>query len=347
MNNEIETFDFSAKAPEVEKTDWTIYAIDATKNIAPPEPILIQSSTDIALFNRRNISTTGAAMKVGKTFLTSAFISALLHKVGFMGFHCPIENIKALFVDTEMDYSDTQEVNIRVNKCIGEPERKNLDNFISLNLREVSKPLRIAIIEAAIIEFRPDIVFIDGSVDICQNFNEIEASTETIETLTTWATKYNCHINTCLHVNKGKMGAMELRGHLGSIHRQKNEVTLLLSKKIDTVNYVEVNAIDSRRKPIDDFCFRINNNALPEPYYPEAQPPQNHRLKTLFEKCIPALSSLRYSELTEKVMEMGNVKISTAKDKITKAVELGFIFKNDFGLYYLKQPEGVQEEMPF
>jgi len=46
-------------------------------------------------------------------------------------------------------------------------------------------------------------------------------------------------------------------------------------------------------------------------------------------------------------MEMGKVKISTAKDKITKAVELGFIFKNDFGLYYLKQPEDVQEEMPF
>lgn len=342
-----DVYDFSAKAPEVKKIDWTIYAIDATQNIAKPEPLLIQSSSDITLFNRRNISTTGAAMKVGKTFLTSAFIAAIIHKDGFMGFHCPNENIKVLFVDTEMDKSDTQEVNIRVNKCIGEPERKNLDNFISLNLREIDKTTRVLVIESAIIEFAPDIVFIDGSVDICNNFNEIEASTETIETLTTWATKYNCHINTCLHVNKGKMGAMELRGHLGSIHRQKNEVTLLLSKKIDTINYVEVNALDSRRKPIDDFCFRINNDAMPEAYYPEAQPPQNQRLKTLFEKCIPALSSLRYSELTEKVMEMGKVKISTAKDKITKAVEIGVLYKNEVGLYYLKQPEHVQDEMPF
>jgi len=327
--------------------DWTPYAVDATKKILKPEPLLIQSNTDIALFNRRNISTTGAAMKVGKTFLTSAFIAALLHKEGFMGFHCPIENVKVLFVDTEMDLSDTQEVNMRVNRCIGEPERKNLDNFISLNLREIDKPTRVEVIESAIIEFRPDICFIDGSVDICSNFNEIEASTETVEMLTTWATKYNLHINTCLHVNKGKMGAMELRGHLGSIQRQKAEVTLLLSKKVDVLNYVEVKPLDSRRKPIDDFCFRINVEAMPEAYYPDAQPPQNNKLQTLFEKCIPLLTSMRFTELTVKVMEHGSVKIDAAKGKIGEALKKGVIHKNEFGLYYLKQIDNVQEEMPF
>jgi hypothetical protein len=331
--------------PETD-SDWKKYIVDTTKKISKPDPILIQSSTGIPLFHYRNLSSAAAAMKVGKTKENIAFVTAILHPEGFLNFHCPKADARVLFGDTEMDSSDTMEFVIGVNKCLGKPENTVLNNFIALNLREVLKPERAKYIEDAIIDFKPDFVIVDGIVDLCNDFNSIADSSATVEMLTTWASKYNCHVHTNIHVNKGANNS-ETRGHLGQILRQKGEVTLLLSKKIDTVNYVEVKPIDSRHRPIEDFYFRINNDGLPEEFFPLPKDTKTDILKSIIEKCFEVEKSLRYAELTLKIMEHGKVKIDAAKTKIQKAVKSNLIYKNEVSMYCLRYVEAEDLSIDF
>jgi len=330
--------DINDLTPFATEIDWKQFVIDSTKKIQKPEAFLIQTSTGIALFHNRNISNTAAAMKVGKTKQNIAFITAILHPEGYLDFHCPISDVRVLFGDTEQDASDTMEFVNGVNKCLGKPENTILDNFKALNLREVLKSERAQYIEAAIIDFKPHFCIIDGIVDLCNDFNSIADSSATVEMFTAWASKYNCHIHTNIHVNKGANN-QETRGHLGQILRQKGEVTILLTKKIDTVNYVEAKIIDSRHRPIDEYFFRINNDGLPETFQPIAKEPKADVLREIINKCYEGEKYLRYAELTLKLMEHGKVKIDAAKKKIQKAVKDNLIYKNEVELYCLRVAE--------
>jgi hypothetical protein len=288
-------------------------------------------------------------MKVGKTKHDIGIVTAILHPEGYMDFHCPFSDARVLFGDLEQDASDTMEFVNGVNKLLGLPENTVLDNFKAMNMREVLKSDRAKYIEAAIIEFKPHFVIIDGIVDLCNDFNNIADSSETVEMLTTWASKYNCHIHTNIHVNKGEKN-QETRGHLGQILRQKGEVTILLTKKIDTVNYVEAKLIDSRHRPIDNYYFRINNDGLPEPFEPLSMPKaaKTDIHKAIIEKCFDSEKVLRYAELTIKIMENAKVKIDAAKLRIQKAVKSNWIYKNEVGMYCLTYKEPINEnEMDF
>ena len=341
MKEEPEIIDFSNTT---NKVDWRKYKIDLSNPVAPPEPLIIQSDSDIPMLHRRNISTVAASAKVGKTFLISAIATAALCKDSFLNLHCPKDKVKVLFCDTEMDISDTQEVTKRIHRLNEWGVDANNDSFIAINLRDPDRETRIATIESAIIDIKPDLVLLDGIVDLVGDFNNIQDSQQAVNTLTRWATKYDCHIVTCLHVNKG---TAELRGHLGAFLRQKGELTLLLSKQEGTVPYIEVKPIDSRHRPIDDFCFRINAEGLPELYEAEIKQTRNSLLDSVFSEALQGQTSLRYTDLAQKVMELGKIKIDAAKKRITEAKSKGLIILNDSGLYYLKQKDIEDVGLPF
>lgn len=329
---------------EVEAKGWESFKIDLTKQIAPPDPLIIQTDSGIPMLHRRNIATIAASAKVGKTFLISAISAAALNDDSYLGFHCPKKEVKALFVDTEQDESDTQNVVKRVHKINGWNTSENNNNFVSLNLREISSEKRCEIIEDAIKDISPDLIMLDGIVDLLSDFNNIEQSKNAVEMLTRWSTQYDCHILTCLHVNKG---TSELRGHLGAFLRQKGELTILLSKKDETPPYIEVKAIDSRHRPIDDFCFRINEDALPELYTPEPKKSNDSKLSDLFEKIMSFGQSYSYADLVAKIIPESNVKESMAKRKIKQATEKEVIYKNNAGFYHLPIKTEIDEKIPF
>jgi hypothetical protein len=324
--------------------DWRSCRIDLSNPVPPPEPLIIQTDTDIPMLHRRNISTVAASAKVGKTFLVSAIGAAALNDEGCLGLHCPKEGVKVLFVDTEMDNSDTQAVTQRIHRLNGWPTDTNATPLVALNLREQSQADRLAIVESAIKEIRPDLVLLDGIVDLCASFNEIQPSQEAVTKLTQLATTYDCHIVTCLHVNKG---TQELRGHLGAFLRQKGELTLLLSKKDEETPYIEVKPIDSRRRPVDPFCFRINNDALPELYQPVPKPPKSPKLDKVFGEILPLPTSMSYADLRKKVMEFCEVKERMAEYRIKQALKGGVIEKSEAGFYHLPMKQITDEPLPF
>jgi hypothetical protein len=122
---------------------------------------------------------------------------------------------------------------------------------------------------------------------------------------------------------------------------------LLLSKQEGAVPYIEVKPIDSRHRPIDDFCFRINAEGLPELYEAEIKQTRNSLLDSVFSEALQGQTSLRYTDLAQKVMELGKIKIDAAKKRITEAKSKGLIILNDSGLYYLKQKDIEDVGLPF
>jgi hypothetical protein len=324
--------------------DWHTCAIDLSRPVPPPQPLLIQTETELPMLHRRNISTVAASAKVGKTFLVSAIAAASLHDEGFMGLHCPKEGVKVLFVDTEMDISDTQAVTQRIHRLLNWQTDKSFPQLTALNLREYEKETRLSIVEAAISDLRPDLVLLDGIVDLCESFNEIAPSQKVVTQLTQWATTYDCHICTCLHVNKG---TGELRGHLGAFLRQKGELTLLLTKQEGESPYIECKPIDSRRRPIEPFCFRINNEALPELLTPVPKPPKSPRLDKVFSEILPLPASMNNADLCKKLIEVCNIKERMAKYKISQALKDGIIEKSEAGFYHLPQKQIPNEDLPF
>ena len=308
-----------------DKGDWRQFVVNSSKNITKPIPILIQTSTGITYYNYRNVSTGMGRMKVGKTKANMIFVTAILHPEGYLDFHCPKEDARVLYIDTEQDASDTLDFVSGVNILLGIPEETILENFTAINVREAMKQDRPFYLEKAITDLKPDFVAVDGAVDICTDFNNIADSIETVEMLTRWSTKYNCHIHTDIHVNKG-FNNNEARGHLGQMLRQKGEVTTLYKKKD---GYVEATLEDSRHRPIETYYFRINNSGLPEAFNPPPKKANDDLFREQIEKCFESGNSLRNTDLAKKLMIIATIKQVTAKGRIKDALAYGWIKLKD------------------
>lgn len=306
--------------------DWISTKIDLSKPISPPEPLLIQTETNIPLLYRRGIHVSSGKQKAGKTFYNSILMSAVLNPQGYCGLKPVTLGLKVLFADTEQDKSDTQEVIKRVHRLNGWVLTHNVDRLVGINLREYSAPERINLIEQAIQDVNPDILVIDGVVDLCLDFNSLEEGHALTTLLMQWIVKYNVSIITSLHTNKGNN---ELRGHLGAFLAQKGESVMRVTKKTDGLSYMACEIIESRHKPIDDFDFRIVEG-LPEPYSPSGSNKALVNYEDIFEKALG--QGKRYGELVSEVVKIAGVADATAKRYIRNATELGII-KNKNGYY--------------
>lgn len=219
------------------------------------EPKAMMSIAGVLLASMQNISVIGGKQKSRKTFFICMCICAFL--TGGYGTitGCPTGNNKVLLFDTEQGKAHVWKVVNRVHRMAGATE--GLKDFHTFYLREKSIDERIEIIKEQIEKYRPSLVVTDGVVDICNDFNNIEAATATTQLLMELSAKYGCHIMTVLHENKGDGN---LRGHLGSIITQKAETVIQLQKDGD---FTKVSAAYTRNLPFDDFVFTVNSDGLP------------------------------------------------------------------------------------
>lgn len=308
---------------------WKSAKIDLSQQIEPPEPILTQIETNVPLLYRRGIHIVSGKQKVGKTFLNTMLMSAILNPCGFGGFEPSKTGLKVLFIDTEQDRADTQAVMARVHRLNEWSTVTNYERFVGLNLREYSVEDRIKLIEQSLRDVMPDVLIVDGVVDLCLDFNSLEESHKLTTMLMQWASRYNCAILTALHVNKGND---ELRGHLGAFLAQKGEVVVRVSKENDGLNYMSCRVIESRHKPIDDFAFRIVEG-MPEIYEPEISTKATVNYESIFEAALK--QPLRYGELVGEIAKITGKSIPTSKRYIDAAANSGII-ENKNGFYERK-----------
>jgi len=129
-----------------------------------------------------------------------------------------------------------------------------------LYLRGKSHTERKEIIEEAIKETKPKVVFIDGIRDLISNINDPDQATELITWLERITLTHGVHIVNVLHQNKTDNNA---RGHIGSELLNKAEITIDLERD-EKADCTLVKCESSRDIPFESFAFTHNDQGLPE-----------------------------------------------------------------------------------
>lgn len=209
-----------------------------------------------------DIHTIGGIQKGGKTTLMRILISALLGGESFSFIKCMVPDATIVYVDTEMKQIDTQDTAIKALTLAGQPTDKDNERLHMYNFRPLKAEEMKAGIEYLLDKHKPTVMFFDGIVDICSNFNDVEKSQELVaDILLKLADKHKCAFICAIHTNKTDR-YKNLRGHLGAFLEQKGVTTMQCS--MDKQTHIATVATPTHRyKPIEDWHFKIDDNGLP------------------------------------------------------------------------------------
>lgn len=212
---------------------------------------------DIA--SRGNISVSVGGAKSRKTFFLSMMLSAFVSDKKEFAMFGNLKGKKALSVDTEQSKSHVQKVARRIKRITKKDITKQLD---VLSFREVPDPkMRLAMLDVYLSknEGKYSVVFLDGIVDLVNDYNNQEECRKVVGLIMSWSSIYNLHINSVIHTNKDQGYA---RGHLGAELINKSETVFRVTKEEGGNTSVKCEA--SRNAPFNDFEFFVDNSGLPE-----------------------------------------------------------------------------------
>jgi len=261
--------ELQAKKELTEELGLSQLLIDAEHDYPAPRYTLTLHGQGIAPLG--NLCSISAEAGNGKTWLTTILCAASItdNEDGV----CGIKRTKqlygkdgvtkieprALYIDTEMEESDTALVQRRIHMLNGWDTRKNrYDRLRILNVRGLDMEQRRKTLIAAIKVWRPTAIFIDGIRDLLLDFNDIRESVKLINFLTTRAIDGDCVIWNVLHFNPG---TEKQRGNLGteSVNKVSNAFKVVRVKQQNGEIYYEVDQNKERHKGSDGFRFRIND----------------------------------------------------------------------------------------
>ena len=196
--------------------------------------------------------------KSGKTTLLIAFVvSALTGKV-FLNFRFDLQGRSILWLDCEQPKYWFQMLCRRVYRLAGLEEDSPL--FRAVSLRRYSKVQRAAITGALILrEENLGMGLIDGLVDICKNFNDVEESELTIDKVLEWSDRSGALLMGVIHLTKG-LGY--IKGHLGTIAQNKCDFALECKKSYANGKFDVIHR-EARGVAIEDFVFYRDENGDP------------------------------------------------------------------------------------
>jgi hypothetical protein len=203
------------------------------------------------------------ASKSMKTFLKSALVA------GYIGGQAQnyFPDIKGhetagkyvIDIDTEQSLFHTHNVARRACEMVG----TNPAQYVPFSLREYDPRTRFEFIEWIFneSEYRNNIglITIDGSADLLENVNDLEASNKIVQSFMRWTKQANCHLITIIHRNHG---SMKPTGHLGSSLLKKAE-TICFVERDSEANNVKVSPEYTRNFPFEEFAFTLNDEFLP------------------------------------------------------------------------------------
>ncbi|MFR9590319.1 MAG: AAA family ATPase [Rikenellaceae bacterium] len=294
------------------------FRIRSTDTIKPPTPVLLTPDAKIGVSEGNIMTVTGAA-KSKKTFYLQMVVAEYIAERG------DLREGEILWFDTEQSASHAQKITHRI-KALGDGELDE-EGFQLYMLRELMPLDRAEVVEQTCKELKPRLLIIDGVVDLCASFLDLEHSTETVQLLMTLSSELQCAIVTVVHENKADRHA---RGHLGSLLMQKSETVAQLTAREKFPNYVEVDFPFTRNeKPssftftIDDGLPRISGHALPAI-------PKGYEL---WEKCLTA--PMQWADLRDAYARVKGIQPKTAEAHIKRATDAGLIAKGDGDMYTL------------
>lgn len=162
--------------------------------------------------------------------------------------------LKVRHIDTEQKPYDSLCFKRQMLRLAGISEHEAADTYRIMNLRSVmDNRVKQALIETMVQEERPDVLVIDGIVDLINDFNDVEQSKALIAWLMHLADEYHLVLFGVLHTNKNEADK-NMRGHLGTLAEQKCDTTLECEKD-DQHGIVSVKCAVSRHRPFPVWHF--------------------------------------------------------------------------------------------
>lgn len=226
------------------------YRLTTLSEVPAERPAL--SVDGVGIFAKGDIHAVKAKQKQGKTSVLKVCCAALMCGQVFR-LKREMAEPQVLYIDTEQKLSDAKLVVTDVRDLSGLP-----DDYINAHLhlyalRTLTYEHMLADIELLISQGKPDVVFIDGIVDVVESFNDEVCSKNTIEALLRISQEQDCAIVSVLHTNKAKEDD-NMRGHLGTMLAQKAG-TVLECRKQEGI--ITVDCSDSRHVPMPSWsvCF--------------------------------------------------------------------------------------------
>ena len=226
------------------------YRLTTLSEVPAERPAL--SVDGVGIFAKGDIHAVKAKQKQGKTSVLKVCCAALMCGQVFR-LKREMAEPQVLYIDTEQKLSDAKLVATDVRDLSGLP-----DDYINAHLhlyalRTLTYEHMLADIELLISQGKPDVVFIDGIVDVVESFNDEVCSKNTIEALLRISQEQDCAIVSVLHTNKAKEDD-NMRGHLGTMLAQKAG-TVLECRKQEGI--ITVDCSDSRHVPMPSWsvCF--------------------------------------------------------------------------------------------
>ena len=274
----------ATESPSEEETRFLALS-NALKNLSVgvyddiPADVNTISINGTQTFAREGIQFVKAKAKQGKSSMLAIIEAISISIGGQWGKLSRIgsQPLKVRHVDTEQKLYDTQRFKKQVFRIAGMSEEEVGDNYGVINIRgKIDNNEKKELIEAYVAIDKPDVLVIDGIVDLLNNFNDVEESKILMAWLMYLASKYKVVLFCVLHTNKNSMDH-NMRGHLGTMSEQKCDNTIECEKD-DSSGIVNVKCASSRHCPFDDwhFTWDSDGNLIDA----EAQHLENIRHKT-------------------------------------------------------------------
>lgn len=234
------------------------YVVHADSEFPPDENLL--EIDNVGCFALKDLVGVKAKQKMGKTTMIGILIAALLCGQWNKVKRAINRKVKILYVDTEQKDRDTNRLNHKALRMAGLPIQ-DIEGLYFVNLRKLTTEECREILPRFIESFRPEIVFVDGIVDLVGDFNSVEESQAIVRQHLMLAETYNCCIVEVLHTNKQKEDT-NMRGHLGTILSQKAS-NVFKCEKDPITNIVTVSCDDYRHAPIPSWSFSFDQHGNP------------------------------------------------------------------------------------
>lgn len=262
--------------------------------------------------------------KMGKSQFLYLLIAIMLARISKCEIKPLLTEYKILLFDTEQSQASIKKCCQRALKYAGLPIDKNDERFIPFFMRPLSIDERKNVIEDAVREERPDIIFIDGIRDLLQDFNSLEQSGNLIQWLLRLTAEYGCTIVTVLHQNKSKEDG-NMRGHLGTELLNKLTDCFEVSKKDG--KFI-ASCTDSRNIQCPDIAFSIDANGEfkeEQTVNEEKNDSQARAIQKALNLCFKIEDALTYTSLVRAYALEATVSEATAKRHIKIAKENDYL----------------------
>lgn len=294
-------------------------------------------------FARGNLQAIKAKAKNGKTTALNLIVAGYLADETTEGldiFGSKAGPKTVLHIDTEQHVSNVHHKMNMVHELLG--VEGELENYHVFSFREYPYTERFQFTKDAIDDLKPDLVIIDGIVDLIADFNDPTESKDLISELMRISSEYNCAVVCVLHENKSARDTT-MRGHLGTELLNKCSEVYSVSKLNDTFTVTQT---DSRNAPVPEWSFTVGEGGVPS-IIEELQ--STPKMTSQFAEKVDVVTDfftktdnklISYSDLINELMPRFGLKDSSTKKTIAKLLHREVLTKDENNLYSLKKYKG-------